>query len=232
VFPVDKSRVISIEFQSADPELAARSSAKRSADNYLAAAADRAASEQTRAPRARWLAARSTVLRKRVADGRGEGSRNSAAKTNLMIGHQRHDAVEPDARRIQPRSCGGALAEGDLESKAKIIPRRAQARRLRLEVLRLINPRSPPPERAARDVACAACEQSSTLLDNHPRIKELKAQIAELDRQIRDEARGSRARSRTMRASPARASSLCRAASTSSSGRRPRPTAGRAAARA
>ncbi len=31
-------------------------------------------------------------------------------------------------------------------------------------------------------------EQQSTLLDNHPRIKELKAQIAALDRQIRDEA--------------------------------------------
>ena len=31
-------------------------------------------------------------------------------------------------------------------------------------------------------------EQSSTLLDDHPRIKELKAQLADLDRQIRDEA--------------------------------------------
>jgi len=31
-------------------------------------------------------------------------------------------------------------------------------------------------------------EQSSTLLDNHPRIKELKAQISDLDKQIRDEA--------------------------------------------
>jgi Mrp family chromosome partitioning ATPase len=31
-------------------------------------------------------------------------------------------------------------------------------------------------------------EQSSTLLDNHPRIKELKAQLADLDRQIREEA--------------------------------------------
>src|SRR5439155_14968446 len=31
-------------------------------------------------------------------------------------------------------------------------------------------------------------QQSSTLLDNHPRIKELKAQITDLDRQIRDEA--------------------------------------------
>src|ERR1700759_4518701 len=32
-------------------------------------------------------------------------------------------------------------------------------------------------------------EQSSTLLDNHPRIKELKAQINDLAKQIRDEAR-------------------------------------------
>src|SRR4029077_10355010 len=31
-------------------------------------------------------------------------------------------------------------------------------------------------------------EQSSTLLDNHPRIKELRAQLADLDHQIRDEA--------------------------------------------
>jgi len=31
-------------------------------------------------------------------------------------------------------------------------------------------------------------EQSSTLLDGHPRIKELKAQLADLDRQIREEA--------------------------------------------
>src|SRR6202166_4590015 len=31
-------------------------------------------------------------------------------------------------------------------------------------------------------------EQSSTLLDGHPRIKELKAQLADIDRQIRDEA--------------------------------------------
>src|SRR4029077_8414455 len=31
-------------------------------------------------------------------------------------------------------------------------------------------------------------EQSSTLLDNHPRIKELRAQLADLDHHIRDEA--------------------------------------------
>ena len=68
-------------------------------------------------------------------------------------------------------------------------------------------------------------EQSSTLLDNHPRIKELKAQIADLDRQIRDEAAAACALARERRAHRRRAaSSRCRAASTSSSSRRPRPT--------
>ena len=36
-------------------------------------------------------------------------------------------------------------------------------------------------------------EQSSTLLDHHPRIKELKAQIADLDQQMRSRGRAPRA---------------------------------------
>ena len=46
-------------------------------------------------------------------------------------------------------------------------------------------------------------EQSSSLLDNHPRIKELSAQIADLDIQIRREAAPLRARSKTTPSSPA-----------------------------
>ena len=46
-------------------------------------------------------------------------------------------------------------------------------------------------------------EQSTTLLDQHPRIKELKAQVAEVDRQIKVEASGSRASSTMTPRSPA-----------------------------
>ena len=65
VFPVDKSRVISIEFQSADPELAARV-ANAVADNYLAVQ-QTARQEQTRAA-GRWLGGEIDLLRKRVAE--------------------------------------------------------------------------------------------------------------------------------------------------------------------
>ena len=37
-------------------------------------------------------------------------------------------------------------------------------------------------------LAAQLAEQSSTLLDRHPRIKELRAQIADLERQMRNEA--------------------------------------------
>ncbi len=46
--------------------------------------------------------------------------------------------------------------------------------------------RTPSQQRVALRAQLA--EQSSTLLGNHPRIKELKAQLADLDTQIRDEA--------------------------------------------
>src|SRR5215212_12055057 len=62
IFPVDKSRVISVEFQSADPELAARI-ANAIADNYLAVQ-QTARQEQTRAA-GRWLGGEIDVLRKK-----------------------------------------------------------------------------------------------------------------------------------------------------------------------
>ena len=62
VFPVDKSRVISIEFQSADPELAAKV-ANAIAENYLAFQ-QTARQDQTRAA-GRWLAGEIEVMRKR-----------------------------------------------------------------------------------------------------------------------------------------------------------------------
>src|SRR6186997_1537488 len=65
VFQVDKSRVISVEFQSADPELAARG-ANAVADHYLALQ-QTARQEQTRAA-GRWLGGEIDVLRKRVAE--------------------------------------------------------------------------------------------------------------------------------------------------------------------
>jgi succinoglycan biosynthesis transport protein ExoP len=65
VFQVDKSRVISIEFQSADPELAAKV-ANAVAENYLSFQQN-ARQEQTRAA-GRWLAGEIDGMRKRVGE--------------------------------------------------------------------------------------------------------------------------------------------------------------------
>ncbi len=78
--------------------------------------------------------------------------------------------------------------KSDAESKARLIREMLQSGRpieasevLNSELIRRLSE-----QRVTLRAQLA--EQSSTLLDNHPRIKELKAQLADLDRQIRDEA--------------------------------------------
>ena len=67
-------------------------------------------------------------------------------------------------------------------------------------------------------------EQSTRSLDGHPRIKELKAQINDLDNQIRAEAENLVRTSRTRRALPAPRSTRRAPISTWSRSRRSRPT--------
>ena len=221
VFPVDKSRVISIEFQSADPELAAKV-ANAVADSYLTVQQS-ARQEQTRAA-SQWLAGEIDVLRKRVADAEAkvEGFRS---KTNLFVGTN-STAVEPDAGRsriatlqsrarrrpiLNPRRATSAMcssAAEPLESSDMI----------NSELIRRLNE-----QRVTLRAQLA--EQSSTLLDNHPRIKELKAQIADLDHQIRDEAARACAFVRERRPNRWRAGGItARQCSISSSSRRRPPT--------
>src|SRR5207248_6682589 len=82
VYPVDKSRVIVVEFQSADPDLAARV-ANAIADAYLGA--DRIArQDQTRAA-SRWLAGEIEARRQKVAEAEARVE-SFRAKTNLFVG--------------------------------------------------------------------------------------------------------------------------------------------------
>ena len=221
VFPVDKSRVISIEFQSADPELAAQRR-QRGRRQLSRAAAERAAgADARRGPLARRRDRRAAQARRR---GRSQG-RGIPRQDQPVHRHQQHHAVEPDARRIESRSRRRALAEGRARVEGALHPRPAQARRpgriLRRDQFRA----DPPAQRAARDVARAACRA----VVDAARQPSAHQGAEGADRRSRppDPRRGGsglRARSRTTRASPARASNRCQAASTSSSSRRPRPT--------
>jgi exopolysaccharide transport family protein len=184
VFPVDKSRVISIEFQSSDPELAARV-ANTVADHYLALQQN-ARLEQTRAA-GRWLSGEIDVLRKRVADAEAKVE-EFRSKTNLFIGTNNTTLSNQTLGESNRDLAAARSQKNELESKARFI-RDVLKRGASLESADVVNSeliRRLNEQRVTLRAQLA--EQSSTLLDNHPRIKELKAQINDLDRQIREEA--------------------------------------------
>ncbi len=183
-FPVDKSRVIAIEFQSADPELAARV-ANAVADNYLALQ-QTARLEQTRAA-GRWLSGEIDVLRKRVAEAEAKVE-DFRSKTNLFIGTNNTSLSNQTLGESNRDLAAARSQKAELESKARFI-RDLLKRGGSLESADVINSeliRRLNEQRVTLRAQLA--EQSSTLLDNHPRIKELKAQVNDLDKQIRDEA--------------------------------------------
>jgi exopolysaccharide transport family protein len=184
VFPVDKSRVISVEFQSADPELAARV-ANSVADNYLGFQ-QAARQEQTRAA-GRWLGGEIDVLRKRVSEAEAKVE-EFRSKTNLFMGTNGTTLSSQTLGESNRDLAAARSQKADLESKAKFI-RDVLKRGAPVEYSDMINSeliRRLNEQRVTLRAQLA--EQSSTLLDNHPRIKELKAQIVDLDHQIRDEA--------------------------------------------
>jgi exopolysaccharide transport family protein len=184
VFPVDKSRVISVEFQSSDPELAARI-ANAVADNYLTLQ-QTARQDQTRAA-GRWLSGEIDVLRKKVAEAEAKVE-DFRSKTNLFMGTNGTTLSNQTLGESNRDLASARSQKAELESKARYI--RDLIKRggvvessdvVNSELIRRLNE-----QRVTLRAQLA--EQSSTLLDNHPRIKELKAQINDLDRQIREEA--------------------------------------------
>jgi len=184
VFQVDKSRVISIEFQSADPELAGKV-ANAVAENYLAFQQN-ARQEQTRAA-GRWLGGEIENMRKRVAEAEAKVE-DFRAKTNLFVGPNGTTLSSQTLGESNRDLAAARSQKADLEAKAKFI-RDVLKRGAPVEYSDMINSeiiRRLNEQRVTLRAQLA--EQSSTLLDGHPRIKELKAQIADLDRQIRDEA--------------------------------------------
>jgi len=183
VFPVDKSRVISIEFQSSDPEFAAKV-ANTVADTYLAIQQS-ARRDQTRAAN-KWLSGEIDVLRKQVADAEAKVE-DFRARTN-PVGTNGTTLSSQTLGEANRDLAAARSQKAELESKAKIIRDLLKSggplessEVLNSERIRRLNE-----QRVATRAQLA--EQSSTLLDNHPRIKELKAQLGEIDRQVRDEA--------------------------------------------
>jgi uncharacterized protein involved in exopolysaccharide biosynthesis/Mrp family chromosome partitioning ATPase len=183
-YAVDKSRVVVVEFQSRDPDLAARV-ANSIADGYLVLQQD-ARQQQARAA-SQWLSGEIDNLRKKVADAesRVEAFRS---KSSLFIGTNNTSLSNQQMGELNTQLNNARAMKSDTESKAKLIREMLHSGKP-IEASDVVNSeliRRLSEQRVTLRAQLA--EQSSTLLDNHPRIKELKAQLAVLDTQIRDEA--------------------------------------------
>jgi len=183
-YPVDKSRVIVIEFQSFDPKLAAKIT-NAIADSYLRMEQE-VRQEQTRGAN-RWLAGEIERLRGKVADAEAKAE-EFRSYTNLLVGTNNTTLNNQQLGEINSQVAAARGQRADSETRAKII-RDMLRKGESIEASDIVNSelvRRLSEQRGTLRAQLA--EQSTQLLDGHPRIKELKAQISDLDKQIRAEA--------------------------------------------
>jgi succinoglycan biosynthesis transport protein ExoP len=183
-YAVDKSRVIVIEFQSADPELAARV-ANSIADGYLVL--QQSVRQEQAKNASQWLAGEIESLRKKVSDAEARVE-DFRSKSSLFVGTNNTTLSNQQMGEVNTQLNNARSMKADAESKARLIKEMLQTGKP-IEASEVVNSelmRRLSEQRVTLRAQLA--EQSSTLLGNHPRIKELKAQLGDLDNQIRDEA--------------------------------------------
>lgn len=183
-YAVDKSRVIVIEFQSWDPELAARV-ANSIAEGYLVLQQN-ARQEQAKSA-GLWLSGEIDNLRKKVAEAESRVE-DFRSKSSLFVGTNNTTLSNQQMGELNTQLNNARALKSDAESKARLIREMLQSGKP-IEASEVLN--SELTRRLSEQrvtLRAQLAEQSSTLLGNHPRIKELKAQLADLDRQLREEA--------------------------------------------
>src|SRR6266849_3954248 len=183
-YVIDKSRVIVIEFQSRDPELSARV-ANAIAEGYLVV--QQGARQEQAKSAGQWLSGEIDNLRKKVAEAESRVE-DFRSKSSLFVGTNNTTLSNQQMGELNTQLNNARALKSDAESKARLIREMLQSGKP-IEASEVLN--SELTRRLSEQrvtLRAQLAEQSSTLLDNHPRIKELKAQLADLDRQLRGEA--------------------------------------------
>ncbi|WP_121644294.1 GumC family protein [Notoacmeibacter ruber] len=186
VYRVANSRVIVIEFTAEDPELAA-AGANAVADEYIAVQAE--AKAQNNASATAWLSPEIEELQDRVQAAEGAIAAYRAEKdipstrSNGNLASQQLSDLSAELTRVRAEASDAA----------------AQARGVREAIERgegidtlpavLQSPVVQNLQDRRGELTGNIAELSSRLLDNHPRMRGLRSQLAQLDRQITAEAR-------------------------------------------
>ena len=198
VFPVQKSRVIGVEFSASNPQLAA-DVANAVADAFVKLQQD--AKRQSAVAATEWLQQEIERLRGRVAD----------AEQAVADYQTTHGLFDVDGTGQDTGSSGGTSPSnlstqqlGDINAElARARAARAEAEARADLVQKLLDEGSPLDSSEEvlnsqliqrlreREVALQAqiAELSTTLLPGHPRIRALQGQVANLEGQIRSEAK-------------------------------------------
>src|SRR5579863_1914230 len=183
-YAIDKSNVIVIDFLSQDPQLAAKVANAIAAEYLVRQGA--AKQEQARTA-VDWLSGEIQSMQKKVADAEAKVAA-FRGDTNLLVGPNDTTLSAQQLGDVNAQIAAARAQKSDAEAKAKIVREMLKSGQpieysdvLNSELIRRLS------EQRVTLLAQLA-EQSSSLGDRHPRIKELKAQIADLDQQIRLEA--------------------------------------------
>ncbi len=181
VFPVGRSRIVSIEFTSQDPALAARA-ANEIAAVYLEM--QEAAKQDTARSASSWLSTTIEPLRKKLAESEAKVE-DFRSRHGLLVGTNNTTITAQQLADLSTQLSNARTQQADAQAKASIIRDAIKAGRT-FEI----------PDVANNDLVRRLIEQrvnlraqlaleSRNLLSEHPRIKELNAQLADLEGQIR-----------------------------------------------
>ena len=187
VYAVDKSRVIVIDFSSTDPELAA-DAANAIAEGYIAL--QREAKLSSTADAAKYLSAQIGELRTKVKDAEAKVESYRSQNDLFTSGSTSNTTL--------PQQQLGDLSTELAKIRSGMADARAKADQIRAALKAGVTPNvpdvinSPLIQRLVeQEVALRSqvAQLSVTLGPQHPRMRELKAQVADLDRQIAVESR-------------------------------------------
>lgn len=181
VFPVGRSRIVSIEFTSQDPALAAKA-ANEIAAVYLEM--QEAAKQDTARSASSWLSTTIEPLRKRLAESEAKVE-EFRSRHGLLVGANNTTITAQQLADLSTQLSNARNQQAESQAKASIIRDAIKAGRT-FEI----------PDVANNDLVRRLIEQrvnlraqlaleSRNLLSEHPRIKELNAQLADLEGQIR-----------------------------------------------
>jgi uncharacterized protein involved in exopolysaccharide biosynthesis len=184
VYPVARSRIVAVEFTSKDPALAAKG-ANTIAEAYLEK--QEGAKKDTARSASSWLAGAIEPLRKKVAEAEGKVE-EYRGKAGLQMGGNNTLVTSQQLGDLSGQLASARTAQADSQAKARIIKDAIREGRM-FEI----------PDVANNELVRRLVEQrinlraqlaleSRTLLPAHPRIKELSAQLADLESQIRSAA--------------------------------------------